>query len=191
MCTCIYCILYYLYCVFVLFRLCISIRICTSVRTTATEWKLNCSNNNNNNNNNHTHDSQPLDLILSQIIPAHIPKPDILKIHFNIIIPSTPRPSKWSLTFVFYDEFCSRFSPPPFGLYARPSSHLNHLSPDVKYNKSLTMQLFPPSSQFLPLMSKYSALRCSSLQLENQVSYPHRTSKIIDFSKYQLSAQFF
>jgi len=39
MCTCIYC-------VFVLFRLCIFILICfvcTGVRTTATEWQLNCS----------------------------------------------------------------------------------------------------------------------------------------------------
>ena len=30
--------------------------VCTIVRTTATEWKLNCrNNNNNNNNNNHYH----------------------------------------------------------------------------------------------------------------------------------------
>ena len=39
---------------FVLFRLCIFILIClvcTSIRTTATEWQRNCSNNNNNNNN--------------------------------------------------------------------------------------------------------------------------------------------
>jgi hypothetical protein len=46
MCTCIYCVLYCLYCVFVLFRLCIFILICfvcTSVRTTDTEWQLNCS----------------------------------------------------------------------------------------------------------------------------------------------------
>jgi hypothetical protein len=51
MCTCIYCVLYCLYCDFVLFRLCIFILICfvcTSVRTTATRWKLNCSNNKNN-----------------------------------------------------------------------------------------------------------------------------------------------
>jgi hypothetical protein len=42
------------YTVFVLFRLCIFILICfvcTSVRTTVTEWQINCSNNNNNNNN--------------------------------------------------------------------------------------------------------------------------------------------
>jgi hypothetical protein len=40
---------------FLFFRLYIFILICfvcTSVKTTATEWKLNCSNNNNNNNNN-------------------------------------------------------------------------------------------------------------------------------------------
>jgi hypothetical protein len=40
MCTCIYCVLYCLDCVFVLFRLCILILIhfvCTGVRTTATE----------------------------------------------------------------------------------------------------------------------------------------------------------
>ena len=44
--TCIYSVLYSLYCVFVLFCLCIFILICfvcTSVRTTATEWQLNCS----------------------------------------------------------------------------------------------------------------------------------------------------
>ena len=49
-CTCIYCVLYCVYCVFVLFCLCTFILICflcTNVRTTATEWKLNCSNNNN------------------------------------------------------------------------------------------------------------------------------------------------
>jgi hypothetical protein len=46
MCTCIYCVLYYFYCVFVLFRLCTFILncfVCTGVRTTATEWQLNCS----------------------------------------------------------------------------------------------------------------------------------------------------
>jgi hypothetical protein len=40
MCTCIYCVLYFVYCVLVLFRLCKFILICfvcTSVRATATE----------------------------------------------------------------------------------------------------------------------------------------------------------
>jgi hypothetical protein len=49
----IFCVLYFCT-VFLLFGLCIFILICfvfTSVRTTATKWKLNFSNNNNNNNN--------------------------------------------------------------------------------------------------------------------------------------------
>jgi len=44
--TCIYCFLYGFYSVFLLFRLCIFILhcfVCTSVRTTATVWQLNCS----------------------------------------------------------------------------------------------------------------------------------------------------
>ena len=44
-CTCIFCIFYCLFRVFVLFRLCIFILICfacTSVRTTAIEWKIDC-----------------------------------------------------------------------------------------------------------------------------------------------------
>ena len=48
---CFYC----LYCVFILLLLCmfrLIIFICTTIRTTATKWNLNCSNNNNNNNNN-------------------------------------------------------------------------------------------------------------------------------------------
>ena len=52
-CTYIYCVSYCLYCVFVLLRLRVFILICfmcTAVRTIASEWKLNCSNNNNNNN---------------------------------------------------------------------------------------------------------------------------------------------
>jgi hypothetical protein len=50
MCTSIYCVLYCLYCVFVLFRLCIFILICfvrTGVRTTATSDNSIAVNNNN------------------------------------------------------------------------------------------------------------------------------------------------
>ena len=166
--------LYRLYC-FLLFRLCIFILICffcTSVRTTATEWKLNCSNNNN--NNSHTHDSQPLDPTLSRINPANIPKPDILKMHFNIIIPSTPKPSKWSPTFVFYDEFCTRFSP-IFGLYARPHSHLNHLSPEVQ-NTSPS----PCSFTLPPVNFSLSCLNipvCADRHSNSNIKFPTHTHK--------------
>ena len=48
MCTCIYCVLYFFVLCFLLFRLCVFILICfvcTSVRTTATEWKKKINNN--------------------------------------------------------------------------------------------------------------------------------------------------
>jgi len=37
----------------------------------------------------------------SQIYPVHALRNDLFKIHFNIILPSTPRFSKWSLFFRF------------------------------------------------------------------------------------------
>jgi hypothetical protein len=55
MCTCIYC-------VFVLFRLCIFILICTSVRTTATgdnSFAVSSSSSSNNNNNNNNNNEYP------------------------------------------------------------------------------------------------------------------------------------
>jgi len=45
------------------------------------------------------HKNQPLDPILNKFIPVHIPTP----YHFNIILPSMPRSSKWSLCFRFSD----------------------------------------------------------------------------------------
>ena len=56
MCSCIYRLLYYLYCDFVLFRLCIFILVCLSVLVKEvlppSDSSIAVSNNNNNNNNN-------------------------------------------------------------------------------------------------------------------------------------------
>jgi len=45
----------------------------------------------------------PLDPILSQMNPFHIPTPCFINIHFTIILSSTPRSPKWSLPFRFSD----------------------------------------------------------------------------------------
>jgi hypothetical protein len=67
--------------------------------------------------------------ILSQIDPVYVPPSNLLKIHFNIILPSTPESSKWSpsLRFPHQSPVCA--SPLPHTCHMpcpSLSSWLNH-----------------------------------------------------------------
>jgi len=59
-----------------------------------------------------THDSSSLVPIQNQINQIHAFLPQFSKIHFNIILPPTPKSSKWSLSFKFrYQKAACIFLP--------------------------------------------------------------------------------
>jgi len=49
----------------------------------------------------HVHKSPQVVPVLSQINPLHTLQSNLFKIHFNIILPSMPKSSKWYLSFRF------------------------------------------------------------------------------------------
>ena len=80
---------------------------------------------------NRIHKFPPPVPILSQLDPVHTPIFHFLKINLNIILPSTPESSKWSLFLqVSVPKPCTHLSYPPHVLHAPPISFLTNLSPE-------------------------------------------------------------
>ena len=69
------------------------------------------------------HKCSPPVPILSQIDPVHNPTANFLKMHLNIILPSTPGCSKWSLSLKFSYQNPVYTSPLPHTCYMPRSSH--------------------------------------------------------------------
>jgi hypothetical protein len=84
--------------------------------------------------------------VLSLMNPVHTFPLYFLKIHFNIILPSSSRSSEWSLPFMFSNQNCRNAN-----YLSRPSNPL------CFYHPSNIWQRFPPPScQCIPFRSRYS-----------------------------------
>jgi len=105
------------------------------------------------------HNSLPFVSILSLINRVHAPS-HVLKIHFNIILPSTLRSSEWSLSLRFPYQSLTRTSPLPHTRHMlRPShswyDHNSNIWLGLQIITLSVMQSSPLPCYLVSLMPKY------------------------------------
>ena len=100
--------------------------------------------------------------ILSQLYPVHNPTSHFLKIHLNIILPSTPGSTKWPLTLRFPHQNTLYAFPLPHASYKlRPSHYSRFYRPNmigwwVHIFKLLIMYVSTLPCNLIPVRPKYS-----------------------------------
>jgi hypothetical protein len=124
--------------------------------------------------------------ILNQSDPVYTPTFHFLKIQLNIILPSMPGSSKWSLSLRFLYQNLVYTNPLPHTRYMPHPSHssrfdnLKNIGSGVKITKVLIMYLPPLTCYPVPLRPKYYPRHpilkqlClhASLKVSNQASHP-------------------
>jgi hypothetical protein len=100
------------------------------------------------------HNSQPFLPVFNRINPFHNFLPCISNIHYNIVLPFTPRSSKWSLPFGFSDQnfVCALHGQPFHHPWFYHNNHNRWIVQDMKLH---IMQSSSDFCHFLPLRSKY------------------------------------
>ena len=135
-----------------------------------------------------SHKCPPHVPFLNQLDPVHTPTPHFLKIHLNIILPSTPGSPQWSLSLRFPTK--TPYMPLPHTCWMpRPSHsspffHPRNIGRGVHImNFSLRSSLHSPATSslvgsniLLNTIFSNTLSFLSSLNVSDQVSHPYKTT---------------